>query len=74
MSVKDAVYQPSHYTKGIECREYLRSVLSTEAWLGFCQGNVTKYLHRWKDKNGVEDLRKAAVYLGWMIQSMEDKQ
>ena len=27
--------------------------------LGFCEGNVLKYISRWKSKNGVEDLKKA---------------
>lgn len=31
--------------------------------LSFCQGNVVKYVTRFKDKNGIEDLRKASHYL-----------
>jgi hypothetical protein len=27
-----------------------------------------KYLHRFKYKNGVEDLKKAQVYLSWLIE------
>lgn len=36
--------------------------------LGFHEGNVLKYITRWKDKNGVEDLRKAAHYLELLIE------
>jgi hypothetical protein len=36
-------------------------------------GNVKKYTHRWRYKNGVEDLKKARWYLEAMIQEMERK-
>jgi hypothetical protein len=34
----------------------------------FCEGNVIKYVTRWRQKGGIEDLRKAAHYLD-MIQA-----
>ena len=30
--------------------------------LNFCQGNIVKYATRYKDKNGVEDLKKVVHY------------
>lgn len=36
--------------------------------LQFCEGNVIKYVSRWRYKNGVEDLRKARHYLDMLIQ------
>jgi hypothetical protein len=36
--------------------------------LDFREGNVLKYLLRWRKKNGVEDLRKAADYLNKLIE------
>ena len=36
--------------------------------LGFCEGNVIKYLCRYKRKNGLEDLKKARQYLDFLIQ------
>lgn len=36
--------------------------------LGWCEANAVKYITRWKDKNGVEDLRKAIHYLEMLIQ------
>jgi len=64
----DKVNSPAHYTSGgIECIDYIRSVLSKEEYEGYLRGNITKYLHRYKQKNGVEDLRKAQVYLEWLI-------
>lgn len=39
--------------------------------LGFHEGNVLKYITRWKDKNGVEDLRKAVHYLELLIEHVQ---
>ncbi len=36
--------------------------------LGFCEGNVVKYVTRWKDKNGIKDLEKAKHYLELLIE------
>ena len=35
--------------------------------LGFCEGNVVKYVTRWKDKGGVADLEKAKHYIEILI-------
>lgn len=39
--------------------------------LDFCQGNVIKYVMRYKEKNGLEDLKKAKVYIDYLIQKLE---
>ena len=39
--------------------------------LGFVEGNVVKYVTRWKQKGGVEDLKKARHYLDMLIESTE---
>lgn len=36
--------------------------------LGFVEGNVIKYVTRYKSKNGVEDLKKAIHYLEMLIE------
>ena len=38
---------------------------------GYCKGNILKYLWRWEDKGGLQDLKKARVYLNWMIETAE---
>ena len=66
------IKHPAHYTKGtIETIDHIRDILTPEMFLGFCLGNVIKYISRWQDKNGAEDLRKASVYLNWAIESAE---
>lgn len=34
-------------------------------------GNIIKYIARWHKKNGLEDLKKAARYLEWLIEDVE---
>ena len=46
----------------------IRDTLTQEEFVGYCIGNALKYLSRWRKKGGVEDLEKAAVYLGWAIE------
>lgn len=36
--------------------------------LGFCEGNILKYITRWRGQHGVEDLRKARHYLDKLIE------
>jgi hypothetical protein len=39
--------------------------------LGYFEGNVVKYVSRWRDKGGVDDLRKARHYLDKLIELQE---
>lgn len=65
----DNVNHPSHYADGaIEVIDHIRDKLTPHGFTEYCGGNVLKYVSRWRKKGGVEDLRKAAVYLGWMIE------
>lgn len=38
----------------------------------FCEGNVIKYVSRWRLKNGVEDLKKAEQYIKILIECNTD--
>ena len=70
-----AVNHPNHYTNGtIEVIDYLRDKLTPDQFLGFCMGNVLKYTSRWQFKDGLQDLKKADVYLKWAIEAIEAKQ
>jgi len=65
----DNVNNPSHYGNGqIECIDYLEDFMTTEEFIGYLRGNIGKYLHRWRYKNGLEDLRKAEWYLKKLIE------
>lgn len=39
--------------------------------MGYLEGNVVKYVSRWKEKNGLDDLRKARHYLDKLIEMTE---
>ena len=67
----DPVNSPSHYVGKIECIDYLRDKLTKEEFTGFCMGNVLKYSSRWRKKDGLQDLKKAKVYLEWAIENEE---
>lgn len=70
--IADNVNSPSHYGQGkIEAIDYIKDSLTKEEYIGYLRGNIAKYLHRWRYKNGLEDLKKAQVYLGWLIQEVE---
>ena len=68
---EDKVNHPKHYTVGdIEVIEYIKDKLTKDEYVGYCIGNVIKYVSRYKHKNGKEDLDKALVYLSWAIEVM----
>ena len=61
--MSERVNHPKHYNRGIEMRDYAYSHK-----LDFFEGNIVKYVTRWKDKNGIEDLKKAKQYLDKLIE------
>ena len=64
---EERVIHPKHYTTGIEMWEYAYSQK-----LDFFEGNIIKYVTRWKHKNGLEDLKKAKQYLDKLIKLNEN--
>ena len=68
----DNVSHPSHYTQGgIECIEAIKASMNGVQYQGYLKGNCMKYIWRWRIKGGVEDLKKARVYLDWLIGTIE---
>ena len=61
----DNVNKPAHYNLGgdIECIDYINACK-----FDYLEGNIVKYVTRYKHKNGVEDLRKAEFYLRMLIE------
>lgn len=41
--------------------------------LGYFEGQITKYVMRWRKKNGIEDLKKARHFLDKLIEVEEAK-
>jgi hypothetical protein len=68
----DSVEKPAHYAGGdIECIDAMRAQMSTFEFQGHMKGNVVKYMWRWREKGGVESLKKARWYLNKLIESAE---
>ena len=71
----DAVNHPSHYTAGgLECIEALKAATTRLTGIeAVCTANAIKYLWRWKDKNGAEDIRKAIWYCERLLKEIGDE-
>lgn len=67
----DMVNHPAHYTQGgVECIDALKA--ATVGLTGIeavCTANAIKYLWRWKQKGGIQDLDKAI----WYIRRLEEE-
>lgn len=72
----DMVNHPSHYTQGgIECIDALKAATVSKTGIeAVCTANVIKYLWRYEEKNGVEDVKKARWYIDRLIRELEEKE
>ena len=63
----DNVNHPKHYQgkNGLEVFDIIEAFVPDPE--SFYYGNLIKYIFRFREKNGVEDLEKARVYLNKMI-------
>lgn len=72
IEMQDMVNSPPHYNKtGIECIEAIKA-MTDEGFQYYLQGNIMKYLWRYRYKNGSEDLKKAKWYLSELIDNVEE--
>ena len=69
----DMVSHPPHYegSTSLECIECMELVFGTNAVCFFCLCNSFKYLWRYKNKNGEEDIKKAYWYLNYVEDVIE---
>ena len=69
----DPVNSPTHYQTGlIETIDSIKNILGHEKFQAYCIGNVIKYLSRYREKNGLEDLKKAETYISFIIKSYKE--
>lgn len=58
-----------HYaSKAIQPWDAMEAWMTKEAFAGYLHGNCIKYLARYLDKNGVQDLKKCEHYLTKLIE------
>jgi len=69
LAIDDPVNSPKHYTQGS------MEVITAIEGLGldYHQGNVLKYVSRYRYKNGIEDLRKAKWYIDRLLYIEEQR-
>jgi len=64
MTANDRQVEGSHYkSKAIQPWDFIAANN-----LGYFEGNIVKYVSRWRDKGGVKDLEKARHYLDKLIE------
>ena len=67
LGLKDNI-NPKHYKRGaIECIDAIQASLSKEQFKGYLKASAIKYLWRYEQKNGLEDLQKADWFLQRLI-------
>lgn len=66
MNPRETQIGGKHYQMSIQPIDYI-----LENKLGFCEGNVIKYISRHREKNGKEDLLKAKHYIDFLIDEYE---
>jgi len=69
----DLVNSPPHYNQaGVECIEAIKAA-TDDGYEYYLQGNIIKYLWRYRYKNGIQDLEKAQWYLNKLIETLEEE-
>ena len=72
---EDMVNHPKHYKakNGMEVIDVIEAFTANlSGYEATHTGNVIKYICRWKEKNGLEDLRKAQWFLNRLIKNIEE--
>lgn len=74
--MSDNVNHPNHYNQGgIECIDAIKAATVGKTGIeAFCVGNAIKYLWRYEEKNGLEDLKKARFYLNRLISEFDEQE
>ena len=72
-AVKEEVNHPSRYNgnTSLECIDVMKVIFGCDAVHDFCLCNAFKYLWRYKNKNGEEDLKKAKWYLDYVLHDIK---
>ena len=74
--MSDNVNHPQHYQSksGLEVIDIIDAFTDDLTGMeAVCTGNALKYICRWKNKNGIEDIKKAIWYLNKLIEVKENE-
>lgn len=67
-SVEDMEHLEPYDKQDIQPIDIMRRNFTPEEYCGFLQGNILECILLYKHKNGVEDLAKAQVYIGLLLE------
>lgn len=69
----DNISNPKHYQGqyGLSAIDVHKNFMTENQLGGYYLGNTLKYLLRYQNKNGLEDLKKARKHLDWLIEHEE---
>lgn len=85
--MSDSVSSPSHYTGEIECKDAMRAMMGPSYCVQPCTdigtrnippigfywwGCAFKYLWRWSQKGGLNDLRKCRQCIDFLIEVVDE--
>lgn len=65
---------PNYYesSNGVSLHDLINAKFSKYQQIDISEFNVTKYLFRWREKNGIEDLIKAKYYMDNMVKMVKE--
>lgn len=65
---------PNHYQHGgMDTINILATKLTPDEFIGFCKGNIIKYVLRARYKNGAEDIKKAGRYCEFLANFLSEE-
>ena len=65
------VHSPSHYPQAsMETIDVIENSVPREHFCGYLRGNILKYMLRYEYKHGIQDLKKAQLYLNRLIKTL----
>jgi hypothetical protein len=73
--MKDKI-NPSHYQRdGMECIDAIKAAVQNLSGAeAYCTGSAIKYLWRWDEKGGKDDLNKAKWFIQDMVSDIEERE
>lgn len=73
--LKNNVVISNHYGGAVETIFFIEDKLTSDQFIGYCLGNVIKYISRYNNKGeNIADLQKALTYLIWTIEHKVKKE
>jgi len=71
--MKDKINPPHYQRNGMECIDAIEAAVQNRSGAeAYATGTAIKYLWRWKEKGGLDDLKKAKWFIQRMIDHLEE--